>query len=58
MSKLILLIILGYVIYRIFRSMLMPKRDNEKVRSNKSEPVNKKNIDDKKIQDADFEEIE
>lgn len=58
MSKLILLIILGYVVFRIFRSMLVPKKNSEKVRGNKSDTDSKRNINNKKIEDADYEEIE
>jgi len=58
MSKLILLIILGYVVYRIFRSMLMPKQGSEKVRGKKPGTSSKSNINNKKIEDADYEEIE
>ena len=58
MSKLILLIILGYVVFRIFRSMLVPKQKSEKVRGNKSDTGSRKNINNKKIEDADYEEIE
>ncbi len=36
----------------------MPKRDNTKVKSGKSDSNKKRKIDDKKIEDADFEEIE
>ena len=58
MIKLIIFLIFGYFVFKIFRSLLIPKRDNTKVKSEKSESVKKRTIDDKKIEDADFEEIE
>ena len=58
MFRFIILIILGYFVFRIFRSMFMPKPDSEKVKSKESPPSKKKTINNKKIEDADFEEIE
>ena len=58
MLRLILFLIVGYFVFNIFRSLLMPKRENTKVKSEKSDSNKKRKIDDKKIEDADFEEIE
>lgn len=58
MLRLILFLIVGYFVFKIFRSLLMPKRENTKVKSEKSDSNKKRKIDDKKIEDADFEEIE
>jgi hypothetical protein len=56
--KFIIFLIAAYFVIKIFKSQLMPKRDNTKVKSEKSESTKKRSIDEKKIEDADFEEIE
>jgi hypothetical protein len=58
MIRLIIFLIFGYFLFKIFRSLLLPKRDNTKVKSEKPESTKKRSIDEKKIEDADFEEIE
>ena len=58
MFKFVLLIILGYFAYKIFKSMLMPKQEEEKVRGRKSESAKTRTKNNKRIEDADFEEIE
>jgi len=58
MFRFILLIILGYFAYKFFKSMLMPKQEEEKVKGRKSKSAKTRTMNKKKIEDADFEEIE
>jgi hypothetical protein len=58
MIRLIIFLIFGYFVFKIFRSLLLPKRSNSKVKSEKSDATKKRIIDNKKIEDADFEEVE
>ena len=58
MIKLIIFLIVGYFVFKIFRSLLMPKKVDDKVKGKKTETNKKSSIDGKKIEDADFEEIE
>jgi len=58
MFKFILLIILGYFVFKFFRTMLTPKQTDEKVRGKNTKPSPTKTMNNKKIEDADFEEIE
>ena len=58
MIKLVIFLIVGYFVFKIFRSLLMPKKVDDKVKGKKTETNKKSSIDGKKIEDADFEEIE
>ena len=58
MIRFIVFLIIGYFIYKFFRSLLNPKKTEEKVKGKKSGQANKRNINEKKIEDADFEEVE
>lgn len=58
MIRMIIFLIVGYFVFKIFRSLLMPKKVDEKVKGKKAESTKKSNLDNKKIEDADFEEIE
>ena len=58
MIRLIIFVIVGYFVFKIFRSLLMSRKSDDKVKGKKNESNKKRSIDDKKIDDADFEEIE
>lgn len=58
MIRLIIFLIVGYFVFKIFRSLLIPKRQEDKVKGAKTEPAQKRNIDRNKIEDVDYEEIE
>ena len=58
MFRLLIFLIVGYFVFKIFRSLLMPKKVDEKVKGKKADPAKNRNIDNKKIEDADFEEVE
>ena len=58
MFRLIIFLVVGYFVFKIFRSLLMPKKVDEKVKGKRAESTKNTNIDNKKIEDADFEEIE
>lgn len=58
MIRLIIFFIVGYFVFKIFRSLLIPKKQDQKVNGKKSESPPKRPIDKKRIVDADFEEIE
>jgi len=54
--RFILLVLGGYLLFRLIRSILIPNSDNQKIRSN---PSNKKaKYNNLNISDADFEDIE
>ena len=58
MIRLIIFVIVGYFVFKIFRSLLMPRKYDDKVKGKKTESNKKRSIDNKKIDDADFEDIE
>jgi hypothetical protein len=58
MFRFILFLIAAYFVYKIFKSLLLPRRNNTKVKSDKTKSAKKRTINDKKIEDVDFEEIE
>ncbi len=54
--RFILLVLGGYLLFKLIRSILIPNSDNQKIRSN---PHNKKTeYNNLNISDADFEDIE
>ncbi len=55
--KLLIFIVAGYFILKIVKSMLIPKQDNSQVKG-KVPKEEKKTINKKHIEDADYEEIE
>lgn len=57
MLKLIIFLIAGYFILKIIKTMLAPKKDSSKVKG-KAQKEEKKPINKKHIEDADYEEIE
>jgi hypothetical protein len=58
MFRLIIFLVVGYFVFKIFRSLLIPKKHDEKVKGKKAETTKNRNIDNKKIEDAEFEELE
>ncbi len=57
MLKLIIFLIAGYFVFKIVKSLLIPQKDDSRVKG-KAKKEGKKAIDDKKIEDVDYEEIE
>lgn len=52
----VLLVLAGYLLFKVIRSILIPNSDNQKIRSN---PYNKKTkYNNLNISDAEFEDIE
>jgi len=57
MLRLIIFLIIGYFVLKIAKTFFVPKNDNTHVKGNVKKD-SKKNINDKQIEDADYEELD
>jgi len=56
MLRLIIFLIISYFVFKIAKSFFIPRKENEQVKG-KAKQQSKRKINDKQIEDADYEEL-